>query len=167
MSVISSSLRKEYTQSKLMETDLEPNPFDQFHKWFNDAVSAELPLPNAMTLATVKKDQTPTARVVLLKELDQRGFVFFTNYEGRKGQELLATKKAAACLHWKSLRRQVRIVGGVNKISELESDAYFATRPRGSQVGAWASYQSRPIATRSDLTQRVTEYEKKFENQIV
>ena len=88
MSVISSSLRKEYTQSKLMETDLESNPFDQFHKWFNDAVSAELPLPNAMILATVKKDQTPTARVVLLKELDQRGFVFYTNYQSAKAEEL-------------------------------------------------------------------------------
>ena len=156
------------SQKGVLHNDsLNKNPFKLFDDWFKEAQISELNDPDAMALASVDKYGLPSVRIVLLKQWSENGFVFFTNYEGRKGQELLATKKAAACLHWKSLRRQVRIVGGVNKISELESDAYFATRPRGSQVGAWASYQSRPIATRSDLTQRVTEYEKKFENQTV
>ena len=147
----------------LHNDSLNKNPFKLFDDWFKEAQISELNDPDAMALASVDKYGLPSVRIVLLKQWSENGFVFFTNYEGRKGQELLATKKAAACLHWKSLRRQVRIVGEVNKISESASDAYFATRPRGSQVGAWASYQSRPIATRSELTQRVTEYEKKFE----
>jgi len=156
------------SQKGVLHNDsLNKNPFKLFDDWFKEAQISELNDPDAMALASVDKYGLPSVRIVLLKQWSENGFIFFTNYEGRKGQELLATKKAAACLHWKSLRRQVRIVGGVNKISESASDAYFATRPRGSQVGAWASYQSRPIATRSELTQRVTEYEKKFENQIV
>jgi pyridoxamine 5'-phosphate oxidase len=156
MSVISSSLRKEYTQSKLMETDLESNPFDQFHKWFNDAVSAELPLPNAMTLATVKQDQTPAARVVLLKELDQRGFVFYTNYQSAKAEELEYQNKASLVFWWISQERQVRIEGFTEKVTESESEAYFATRPRESQLSAWASDQSKPVSGRPELeTKRV------------
>ena len=156
------------SQKGVLHNDsLNKNPFKLFDDWFKEAQISELNDPDAMALASVDKYGLPSVRIVLLKQWSENGFVFFTNYEGRKGQELLATKKAAACLHWKSLRRQVRIVGGVNKISELESDAYFATRPRGSQVGAWASYQSRPIATRSELTRKVTEYEKKFENNQV
>ena len=167
MSVISSSLRKEYTQSKLMETDLEPNPFDQFHKWFNDAVSAELPLPNAMTLATVKQDQTPAARVVLLKELDQRGFVFYTNYQSAKAEELEYQNKASLVFWWISQERQVRIEGFTEKVTESESEAYFATRPRESQLSAWASDQSKPVSGRPEMETKMTEMRSNFSDQSV
>ena len=167
MSVISSSLRTEYTQSKLMETDLESNPFDQFHKWFNDAVSAEHPLPNAMTLATVKKDQTPTARVVLLKELDQCGFVFYTNYQSAKAEELEYQNKASLVFWWISQERQVRIEGFTEKVTESESEAYFATRPRESQLSAWASDQSKPVSGRPELEAKMTEMRSNFSDQSV
>ena len=143
------------------------NPFELFDDWFKEAQLSELNDPDAMALASVDKSGLPSVRIVLLKQWSEHGFVFFTNYEGRKGQELISTKKAAACLHWKSLRRQVRIVGEVDKISASASDAYFATRPRGSQIGAWASNQSRPISTRSEISYKVAEYEKKFVDQIV
>ena len=167
MSVISPSLRKEYTQSKLMETDLESNPFDQFHKWFNDAVSAKLPLPNAMTLATVKQDQTPAARVVLLKELDQRGFVFYTNYQSAKAEELEYQNKASLVFWWISQERQVRIEGFTEKVTETESEAYFATRPRESQLSAWASDQSKPVAGRPVLETKMIEMRSNFSDQPV
>ena len=167
MSVISSSLRKEYTQSKLMETDLESNPFDQFHKWFKDAVSAELPLPNAMTLATVKQDQTPAARVVLLKELDQRGFVFYTNYQSAKAEELEYQNKASLVFWWISQERQVRIEGFTEKVTESESEAYFATRPRESQLSAWASDQSKPVSDRPELETKMTKMRSNFSDQSV
>ncbi len=151
----------------LHDDTFNENPFELFDDWFKQAQLSELNDPDAMALASVDKSGLPSVRIVLLKQWSENGFVFFTNYEGRKGQELISTKKAAACLHWKSLRRQVRIVGEVDKISESASDAYFATRPRGSQVGAWASNQSRPISTRDEISHKVAEYEKKFAGQIV
>ena len=155
-------------QEGVLHDDIfDENPFELFDDWFKQAQMSELNDPDAMALASVDESGLPSVRIVLLKQWSENGFVFFTNYEGRKGRELISTKKAAACLHWKSLRRQVRIVGKVDKISDSASDAYFATRPRGSQVGAWASDQSRPISTRYEISRKVAEYEKKFADQIV
>lgn len=151
----------------LHKDTLDKNPFELFSEWYKQAQVSELNDPDAMALASVNKDGMPSVRIVLLKQWSENGFVFFTNYNGRKSQELIATKKAAACLHWKSLRRQVRIVGDVDKISSSKSDAYFATRARGSQIGAWASNQSQPLNSRAELRQNVDEYEKKFANETV
>ena len=167
MSSISPSLRKEYTQSKLIETDLESNPFHQFRKWFDDAIADGVPLPNAMTLSTVKKNQTPTARIVLLKELDDRGFVFFTNYQSSKSDELAHQSKASLLFWWSSQERQVRIEGQTEKISDSESKEYFSTRPRDSQLSAWASNQSQPVTGRSELEEKMEAMKKKFKGQQV
>ena len=121
-----------------------------------------MPEPNAMTLGTIEAGGQPSVRVVLLKGFDERGFVFYTNYEGRKGRELLAHPKAALCFYWQSLGVQVRIEGTVTKVADEEADAYFASRERGSQIGAWASRQSRPLESPTALVDRVAEYEKKF-----
>nr|WP_153867345.1 MULTISPECIES: pyridoxamine 5'-phosphate oxidase [Myxococcaceae] len=123
--------------------------------------------PNAMVVATVGPDGQPSARVVLLKEFDARGFVFYTNYESRKGEELLAHPKAALVLHWAPLERQVRIEGGVEPVSPEEADAYFQSRPRGSQVGAWASAQSRPLKSREELEQRVEALTRQYEGKPI
>ncbi|MGE5201754.1 MAG: pyridoxal 5'-phosphate synthase, partial [Acidobacteriota bacterium] len=123
-------------------------PFEEFERWYAEARQKEPRDANAMTLATATSDGIPAARLVLLKGVDERGYVFFTNFESRKGVELLGNPRAALCFHWKSLLRQVRIEGGVERVSDAEADAYFATRPRDSQIGAWASDQSRPVASR-------------------
>ena len=155
-------------QEGVLHSDtLDKNPFVLFDEWYKEAVASEPNDPDAMAIASVDKDGMPSVRIVLLKQWSQDGFIFFTNYTGRKGQELINTKKAAACLHWKSLRRQVRIVGNVDKISPSMSNAYFATRARGSQIGAWASNQSQPLNTRAELRLKVAEYEKKFAGQTV
>jgi len=167
MSIVSPSLRKEYTQSKLLETDLESNPFSQFRKWFDEAVSTGLPLPNAMTLSTVKKDHSPAARIVLLKELDDRGFIFFTNYQSAKSDELAHQSKASLLFWWISQERQVRIEGVTEKISASESEEYFATRPRDSQLSAWASNQSHPVSGRPELEKKMAEMKTKFADQKV
>ena len=167
MSSISPSLRKEYTQSKLIETDLESNPFQQFRKWFDNAIADGVPLPNAMTLSTVKKNQTPTARIVLLKELDDRGFVFFTNYQSSKSDELAHQSKASLLFWWTSQERQVRIEGQTEKISDSESKEYFATRPRDSQLSAWASNQSQPVKGRKELEEKMEAMKTKFKGQQV
>ena len=151
----------------LHNDNLDKNPFELFDEWYKEAEARELNDPDAMAIASVDKYGMPSVRIVLLKQWSQDGFVFFTNYTSRKGQELIATKKAAACLHWKSLRRQVRVVGNVDKISPSASNAYFATRARGSQIGAWASNQSQPLNTRAELILKVAEYEKKFAGQTV
>jgi pyridoxamine 5'-phosphate oxidase len=156
-------LRKEYTRSGLKESDTDPNPIEQFRRWFDEALAANLREPNAMTLATATPDGRPSARVVLLKGFDERGFVFYTNYEGRKGRELETNPYAALVFYWGELERQVRIEGHVSRISEEESDAYFAGRPRGSQLGAWASEQSRPIKDRGALEERLRELEAEYE----
>jgi pyridoxamine 5'-phosphate oxidase len=137
-------------------------PFELFHRWFAEASEKEPEDPNAVALATVGPDGQPSLRMVLLKEADSRGFVFYTNYESRKGQQILANPKAALCFHWKSLRRQVRVEGPAEPVSAAEADAYFATRARTSQIGAWASQQSRPLQERLELERRVAEYTLKF-----
>ncbi|HTL89100.1 MAG TPA: pyridoxamine 5'-phosphate oxidase [Leptolyngbya sp.] len=155
--VISSiaDLRQDYTQQTLDETDIDPNPFQQFQRWFDQAVKAELPEPNAMTVATASKDGIPAARIVLLKAVDDRGFTFFTNYNSSKGKELEANPQAALVFLWTELERQVRIVGTVEKISAEESDSYFYSRPQGSRFGAWASEQSEVIPNRDILEQKL------------
>lgn len=155
-------LRKEYTRLGLNEADAATDPFTQFRAWFDAALQANLPEPNAMTLATATPDGVPSARVVLLKGVDERGFVFFTNYESRKGNELAANPHAALVFYWPELERQVRIEGDVERVSAEESDAYFQSRPFGSRIGAWASAQSRPIEGRAWLEQRVAELEARY-----
>ncbi|TAJ37430.1 MAG: pyridoxamine 5'-phosphate oxidase [Reyranella sp.] len=134
------------------------DPLALFRDWYAEAAKSEPNDPDAVALATVGPDGTPSARMVLLKGYDPAGFVFYTNYESRKGQHLLAHTKAALLFHWKSLRRQVRLEGPVSQTTPEEADAYFATRARGSQIGAWASEQSRPLESRFALEKRVAEY---------
>jgi pyridoxamine 5'-phosphate oxidase len=137
-------------------------PFRLFSEWLADATKSEPNDPNGVALATVDTDGMPDVRMVLLKGFDERGFVFFTNFESAKGREILATMKAAMCFHWKSLRRQVRVRGPVEIVSDEEADAYFATRPRGSRIGAWASKQSRPLESRFALEKAVAEYTARY-----
>ena len=143
------------------------DPLDLFAAWIKLAEESEPNDPNAMNLATVGPDGFPSSRIMLLKEFDSRGFVFFTNYQSRKGEQLLLHPKAALCFHWKTLRRQVRVEGETREISASESDAYFATRQRGSQIGAWASRQSQHLDARDDLEARVAEIERRYEGQPV
>ncbi|MGQ9549900.1 MAG: pyridoxamine 5'-phosphate oxidase [Roseiflexus sp.] len=152
-------LRKEYTLRGLSESDIDPDPLHQFQHWFDQALKAGLIEPNAMTLATATPDGKPSARMVLLKGVDDGGFVFFTNYESRKGMELTANPWAALVFYWAELERQVRIEGRVEQVSPEDSDAYFASRPNGSRIGAWASRQSAVISSRAELEQRVAELE--------
>jgi pyridoxamine 5'-phosphate oxidase len=126
-----------------------------------------LPEPTAFALATVDETGNPSLRIVLLKDVDAAGFVFYTNYESRKGRELLATKKAALCFHWQPMEVQIRVEGTAAPVSAVEADAYFASRPRGSQIGAWASTQSRTLARRADLEERVKRYEREYEGKTV
>lgn len=149
-----------------MEIVAGTNPFDLFQTWFDDAVKAEINDPDAVALASVDAEGMPSVRMVLLKEWSPAGFVIYTNYESRKAGELLATGKAAFCMHWKSLRRQVRVVGAVSKSDSTQSDAYFASRGRGSQIGAWASAQSRPLASRDDLAAEVRAVEARFPDAV-
>jgi len=139
----------------------ENEPFAPFRRWLDQAWQGE-PNAHAMTLATTSPEGRPSARMVLLKGLDQRGFVFYTNLESRKSRELFANPHAALCFMWKSLNRQVRIEGTVELVGDEEADAYFASRPRDSQIGAWASDQSRPLADRADLEKRLDEYSRRF-----
>lgn len=132
-------------------------PFRLFAEWLADATKSEVNDPNAMALASVDPEGMPDVRMVLLKGLDDRGFVFYTNFESAKGTEILSAMKAALCFHWKSLRRQVRVRGPVEVVSDEEADAYFASRPRGSRIGAWASRQSRPLESRFALEKAVAE----------
>jgi pyridoxamine 5'-phosphate oxidase len=142
--------------------DPSKDPLVFFGEWFAEAKEKEADDPNAVALATVGEDGMPSQRMVLMKDYDEAGFVFYTNYESRKGRQLLAHPKAALLFHWKSLRRQVRLEGEVNPVSEEEADAYFATRHRSSQIGAWASQQSRPLEGRFELEKRVAQYAAKF-----
>lgn len=150
-------LRKEYTMHGLSESEVDADPLRQFQLWFDQALAAGLVEPNAMTLATATPAGRPAARMVLLKGLDAGGFVFFTNYESRKGQELLTNPWAALIFYWPQLERQVRVEGRVEQVTAAESDAYFASRPAGSRIGALASRQSNVIAGRAVLEQRVAE----------
>ncbi|WP_299479940.1 pyridoxamine 5'-phosphate oxidase [uncultured Roseibium sp.] len=137
-------------------------PFDLFSEWFEDAKASEPNDPNAVALATADETGLPNVRMVLLKEVDERGFVFYTNFESAKGIELLSSGKAAMCFHWKSLRRQVRIRGAVQQVSSEEADSYYQSRPRGSRIGAWASKQSRPLESRFALEKEVAKFTAKF-----
>lgn len=148
-----STLRKEYSNTGLEESTLPINPFDMFLHWFNEAVAAEVSEPNAMCLSTCINNR-PSARQVLLKGFDQRGFVFYTNYKSRKSQELIENPYAALTFFWVDLERSVRIEGSVEKVSSEESDNYFNSRPRGSQIGAWTSCQSEVVRTRVELEQQ-------------
>jgi len=149
-------LRQKYGKFELLETAVAETPVEQFTKWFADALQAGVPEPNAMTLATIGPGQHPSARIVLLNGFDERGFVFYTNYESRKGRELAATPRASLLFFWQLLERQVRIEGRVEQTSTQESDEYYRSRPLGSRIGAWASPQSEPI-TRQALEARSTE----------
>ena len=149
-----------------MEIAAGTNPFYLFQSWFDEAVSAEINDPDAIALASVNADGKPSVRMVLLRQWSEDGFLFFTNYESRKAGELLATGKAAFCMHWKSLRKQIRVTGRVRKASAAQSDAYFDSRGRGSQIGAWASDQSRPLESRATLMARVDEFNKKFPDSV-
>jgi pyridoxamine 5'-phosphate oxidase len=139
------------------------DPWSLFAEWFAEAKRYEPSYPDAMMLATVGEDGMPSSRAVLMKSFDNEGVVFYTNRESRKGQQLAVHPKASVCFYWKSLKRQVHLEGNITPVSEVESDAYFATRPRGSQIGAWASRQSRALNKRATLEQRVAEYEKQYQ----
>jgi pyridoxamine 5'-phosphate oxidase len=162
-----SDLRKEYTQAGLNENDLDINPLQQFLHWFKEAQEADILEPNAMTLATINGEGKPSARIVLLKDINDRGFAFFTNYESQKGQELIANPYAALVFLWGELERQVRIEGQVEKVSNEESDNYFYNRPIGSQLGAWASNQSSIIDSREILVEKLKSLEVEYEDKVI
>jgi pyridoxamine 5'-phosphate oxidase len=159
-------LRNEYRRATLDERAVDHDALRQFARWFDEAVAAQLPEPTAMTLATVAADGAPSARIVLLKALDPRGFVFFTNYYSRKGRELGGDPRAALLFYWIELERQVRIEGVIEKVSAAESDAYFATRPQLSRVAAWASPQSAPIIDRAFLEAEFAALQARYGDQI-
>jgi pyridoxamine 5'-phosphate oxidase len=151
-------LRKSYERAELDENASAPNPLDQFRQWLQEAIDAQVPEPNAMTLATVDAALRPSTRVVLIKGLDERGLVWYTNYDSRKGQALAGNPYAALQFHWVELERVVRIEGRVEKVSEQESDAYYASRPLDSRIGAWASPQSQVISGRATLVANAAKY---------
>jgi len=155
------------TKMKPMSLADATDPFVQFQSWFAEAQAAEINDANAMSVATVGADGRPSLRILLLKGVDERGFGFFTNTQSRKGDQLAANAVAALTFHWKSLRRQVRIEGLVEQVSPQEADDYFASRPRGSQIGAWASRQSRPLDQRETLEAAVREMEARYDGQPV
>lgn len=144
------------------DLDTAADPFSLFSNWLNDAMASEPNDPTAMALATADADGMPNVRMVLLKGVEDGAFIFFTNFESNKGREILANPKAALCFHWKSLRRQVRVRGRVTPVTAADADAYFATRPRGSRIGAWASKQSRPLESRFALEKAVAAYGAKY-----
>ncbi|MCA6380908.1 MAG: pyridoxamine 5'-phosphate oxidase [Cytophagales bacterium] len=156
-------LRKEYSKASLDISDVNKDPIGQFDKWFKEALAAGIPEPNAFTLSTISEGGRPSARIVLLKGLDQRQFVFYTNYQSQKGKELDSNPACALTFFWPELERQVRIEGIATRVQESTSEQYFQSRPRGSQIGAWASPQSSIIANRDILEAREREIEKKFE----
>jgi pyridoxamine 5'-phosphate oxidase len=162
-----SDLRKEYTLKGLDAVDVSENPINQFRRWFDAALAAGVPEPNAMHVSTVTAEGRPDGRIVLLKEVSDAGFVFYTNYESRKGQELAANPFAALTFFYQSLEQQIRIEGRVEKVSPDESTAYFHSRPRGSQIGAWVSNQSHTIDDRDVLKTRQQALEAQFADQEI
>lgn len=183
-------LRREYNLTGLRRADLDSNPIAQFNRWFEQAsgarasgrirklivsvyksiltfFGAETPDVNAMTLATADKDGRPSARIVLLKGVDERGFIFFTNYDSRKGHELTENPQAALVFYWADLERQVCVGGAISKLPELESEAYFKSRPRGSRIGAWASRQSEVVRDRAELQQKWQQLESRYPGEQV
>jgi pyridoxamine 5'-phosphate oxidase len=155
-------LRQEYMRAGLSEADAQRDPIRQFERWFQDALDAGLPLPNAMTLATVDASGAPAARVVLLKGIEDGGFVFYTSYASRKARELAARGAACLVFLWSELERQVRIEGTVEKVAAAASDSYYASRPLGARLSAWASEQSEPVASRAVLEERLQEMKRRF-----
>lgn len=155
-------IRTDYARASLDIADVDASPLRQFRRWFDEALKAEVAEVNAMTLATVDPHGQPSARIVLLKNLDERGFTFFTNYASHKGEELAANPRAALLFHWIGLERQVRVQGIVEKVSEAESDAYYHSRPLGSRLSAWASEQSSEVPDRATLEAREAEYRQRF-----
>jgi pyridoxamine 5'-phosphate oxidase len=160
-------LRRDYSQPPLLESDVDADPFRQFRAWLEEALAGGLPEPNAMILATVSADGQPSARTVLLRGFDDAGFVFYTNYDSRKGRELAENPRAALVFYWPELQRQVRVEGPVEFVAPEQSDHYFRTRPRDSQLGAWASPQSAVLANRGVLEERFQEVEKLYEGRDV
>jgi pyridoxamine 5'-phosphate oxidase len=155
-------LRREYARARLDEADVSHDPVVEFARWFAEARDAEVHEPNAMSLATATADGTPSVRIVLLKDFDERGFVFFTDYRSQKGRELEENPRAALAFYWGELERQVRVAGTVTRTSPEESAAYFATRPLGSRLGAWTSHQSRVIPSRLVLEEALRTVEARF-----
>jgi pyridoxamine 5'-phosphate oxidase len=155
-------LRKEYSKQALDEKDVDKDPLKQFETWFKEAVNSEVPEPNAMTLSTVSPNGFPSGRIVLLKGIEDEGFVFYTNYQSDKGKDLAASGVAALTFFWSELERQVRIQGKVTKVSREKSESYFQSRPRDSQIGAWTSPQSSVIKNRSVLEERMKNMAEKF-----
>lgn len=162
-----SDLRKEYTRQGLDLVDVLPDPIAQFRRWFDAALQAGVAEPNAMHLCTVGATGRPDGRIVLLKDVSDAGFVFYTNYESRKSRDLLANPFACLTFFYPDLEQQIRVEGNVEKVSEAESDAYFSSRPRGSQIGAWVSPQSQPVDGRAVLTKRQQHYEAQFAGQPI
>lgn len=160
-------LRREYARAELTRDHVAEDPLDQFRTWFEEAQDAEVTEPNAMTLATAAPDGSPSARIVLLKGVDERGFRFYTNYDSRKGTELAQNPHAALTFWWGPLERQVRIEGTVERLPDDESTAYFRSRPRGSRLGAWASPQSRVVDSREVLTENLAAVEAEYEGETV
>lgn len=156
------AMRQDYRRAELDESHVDANPLVQFQRWLDEAIAAQLPEPNAMTLATVGSDLRPSIRVVLIKGCDAHGITWFTNYASRKGCELAGNPQAALQFHWVELERVVRIEGRVERLSAADSDAYFATRPLASRIGAWASAQSRPLQSRAQLVAAAAEYGARF-----
>ncbi|MFN3783709.1 MAG: pyridoxamine 5'-phosphate oxidase [Spirosomataceae bacterium] len=159
-------LRQTYTRNELLEKNVSKNPFETFHVWFEEAVKSGILEPNAMVLSTIEH-QMPSSRVVLLKALDATGFVFYTNYESHKGQQLVQNPFASLTFFWDKLERQVRVQGSVEFVSADESDAYFQSRPRGSQLGAWVSAQSTEIPDRTTLEERLKELELQYADETI
>ena len=160
------AIRKEYKLRSLMETAVDPNPIIQFQQWWNEAISSNIEEPNAMTLATCGMDRKPSCRIVLLKGISNEGFVFFTNYNSRKGKELAENPHASLLFFWKEIERQVRVEGTVTRTSEEKSDEYFFSRPPSSRIGAWSSPQSEVISNREVLDNNVQQYEAQFGSEI-
>lgn len=155
-------LRKEYSRASLSEEDVDPNPIEQFSTWFGEAIAAQVPEANAMSVSTVNANGRPSSRILLIKEFDRRGFTWFTNYDSRKGHELAQNPYAALLFYWIELERQVRIEGHVERISAVENDSYFHSRPLKSRLGAIASAQSSPISSREALEARFVEIEQQY-----
>ena len=161
------NLRREYTLAGLREQDLDSDPVRQFHKWFKEALAAGILEANAMVLATADASGCPSSRTVLLKELDHRGFVFFTNYLSRKGRELAGNPRAALTFPWLALERQVCVTGTVSRVSRAESEAYFRVRPRGSRLGAHVSIQSTVISGREELEHKLQQVEEQYPDEAI
>jgi pyridoxamine 5'-phosphate oxidase len=159
--------RKEYTVGELSETEIDPDPMTQFGKWMHDAIEAEVEEPHAMMLATADQSGAVSARIVLLRGIDERGFALYTNYESRKGRDLAENAQCAIVFHWAKMERQIRVTGSVQRNVPAESDSYFGSRPRSHQLSAWVSHQSTTIKDRHEINRKLREIEHRFVNQEI